>query len=204
MTPRTPLTFTAIAVAFVMLTGCAPEAPAPTETAPVTETTAPAVTPSPSDPAVETPAGVEALPENAKAGDVIDAETAAQLNERSYMGSSVPLGYQMPDGSWVLLAANEPLPENVVEVVQQKVRDAVGDLSWQSNAGKRLYDARMAENAATGRTLIVVHHAPDMNPSWVVHSGPGQPTFATREEAVAAAEQHIAGNPAAYVIIVLE
>lgn len=206
---RTPKTMTAVMLAVagtVVLAGCAPEAPAPTET-PTVAAPSPEPTSTP-DPAEDTPVGVEALLENAKAGDVVDAETAAEINANAYMASK-PRAYALPTGEHVLVLPDEPLPAPVVEAVDQKATDAAntGDRnsSIVADIDAAVLAMQEAEKKTTGRTVIPIVYIPGAldERKWGVYP-PISEAFVSKEEAVARAEQYAAPSPNAYVIVVVE
>lgn len=69
-----------------------------------------------SDDAVPTPSATPTPTPVAAVGELIDAETAAELNE----AKGDERGYPMPDGSYVLVSKDAPLPEVVQADVNAK------------------------------------------------------------------------------------
>ncbi|MCR2813876.1 hypothetical protein NQ166_12345 [Microbacterium sp. zg.Y1090] len=146
----------------------------------------------------------ELLPADAKAGDILDAETAAELNENAYMASK-PRAYQLPSGEHVLIVPDEPLPQPVVDtlnarVVELKANSHPEALSPSLSAGLRLKEE---QESKTGRTIIVVgYNDAGIGEKWGTTAPIGK-AFFTEAEAVANAEAFISAAPHRYQIIVL-
>lgn len=211
---RTPSTrgiaLTTIAlVGALTLAGCTPSS----ETA--AEPTAPSVTqPTTAPTQTAEPAPEPAEPvEDAAAGDVIDAQWAAELND-SWAKATDPRAYELPDGTHVYVEGNAPLPEVVKEAVTAAVVPTgvqAGSSSGDDPAAQIAFnDARAAQEAATGRTLVTVLHALNAVPGgtsvakWTV----GNPTSGysgdSREEAILFAQAWVDKSPGTRAMIVVD
>lgn len=93
-------------VTIMLITGCT--APGPNVTEP------PTPSPSISEPA--TPAPTQAPEPELTVGEPVDAATAAELNE----AKGDERAYPMPDGTYLLVSKNAPLPEAVQNDVNAK------------------------------------------------------------------------------------
>jgi hypothetical protein len=156
-------------------------------------------TTSPTAPIVEVP--------ETPVGGVIDAETAENLPEGYH-------GYPMPDGTYVVVAEDEPLPAAVQEKLNAdgtylNTLAQNGDTPEGGNAlassNRAVWDD-VANN--TGKVAITIAYAPiDLTGNgpvmmWVAwNMGGNAKTFATRGELEAAIAARIADDPNRYVVI---
>lgn len=186
ITKTTTFTALVLAAGFAM-TGCSTDP----VTEPVTEPT-PVVTETvESTPVVTEPAVVTYQ----------TGETVVWDGRASDLGRTLPenqRAYELADGTFVIVDVNEPLPDAVV-AQEQANATAFAENPRGTNT------VAQAERT-TGKKVIQVAFHPQAN-GWVTAANPEAiaPPAATKAEAVAIAEAHIAAqeNPANWALIVV-
>lgn len=197
---------TTLLVAALGLAACAPantDSPAPADpSATSTPVTDPVETPAPADPV----AGM-------KSGDTISADVARDLNAK--WGRVVDdRGYQMPNGEYVLLKGNKPLPEKVTqavtEVVTPKAAQNYQAHDFNQSSADAWNAAKDAQEAATGRQIAFVIHGMNASgpgkwePKWSVGGNTEGYNGDSKEEAIAVAQKWVNVSPGARAVVVVD
>jgi hypothetical protein len=143
-------------------------------------------------------------------GGILDEETALEL--RREMPDSGDFAYKLPDGRWIKINRNQPLPPEVTAAEQSKA-DAVplptgGTLEDVKVVRQNATNARGAYNYATGRNVVLILQGlqgsqganrvmwqMDANNNLLYQLHTGENGWATADEAVARAQQLIATMP---------
>lgn len=173
----------AVCAAF-FLTSCAGGTDEPVKdpepTATQHETTGPEETPEPEEPAVEEP--VEPEEPELTADDFTAGEVLSEIPETLPKGVKA---YEMPDGEVIVTKRYEPLPEEVLALVQKDLDDVippsrdldprVGDGSVDPVVRAQGINKIMDDyNAATGRKVVAIFFTPGIcgdSGSYDVHFG---------------------------------
>jgi hypothetical protein len=139
-----------------------------------------------------TPAAAESAPAHER-GDTIEADEAEALPEGK-------MGYELPDGSIVVVEADKKLPKPVRKAIENEI-EALYEMSRNPNGGMTALPKRTKR--LSGKSLLIVTQmigGTDADPfadapQWVIYGGRGlqlPPNGWTRAGAVGAAKEFIA------------
>ena len=170
-------------IAATVLTGCA--APAPVEPAPAASQSAAAASPRPE------PQELPAF----NVGDIVEPGIAEALND---VRGDV-WGYEMPDGTYTLVNANEPFPAAVQDALDSQI---ASNYDPDNSFGSFKKSTALGYQAAgkTGKSVLVVGQLITSNdagqnyPIWAV-GGYTDRDLTTRDEALAYAQEIISSQP---------
>jgi len=168
----------------------------------------PGVTSAPAETAAAAPAR--------QAGDIVAAEEADKVNADSTIGDDK--AYPMPDGTFVFVEGDAPAPASVIDAAGRAIMSETSSLLTSSDSQESLYAAFGAldqaiatQRTATGKVIVWVGHlmggdrnGPGWVPTWSVGgAGPIGP-FASKEEAVAAAQVWVDEKPEGRLMVVVD
>jgi hypothetical protein len=191
---------TATAISLALLAGCT-AAPQDVQPAPTAKPPVPVEV-------IEEEITAEQLAADTAAGAALGETVAVDFNRERDLGVR---GYQMPDGTWVAVRTDSPLPEPVKAVILTEIAAPVAVLEPGNTLG--ITDAIGNAQYETGRRILVVAPiivscemwGPNI-PAWTVYraSSPVFTSCNSKEEAIAFAQDRIAAekDPAAWDLII--